>query len=336
MIKISSIIKSMALAVLLAATLSGCAHTGMALADDSTRNTNAPQTARFNIVTTIFPPYDWVREIIGSKACNFNLTFLTNSGVDLHSYQPSVRDIALIAASDMFIYIGGHSDFWVVDAISGSDDIIALNLMEVLGKSASQRHYHHHNCDDPDCHHEPHDDDNDDEHVWLSLPFAKTLVTAIADALSQLDPANAHYYYANLNAYISQLNALHEEYKTATRNATRDTLLFADRFPFRHLLQDYGLAHYAAFPGCHAETEASFATIAFLIGRVNELDLRHILVTETSDKALAATISRDSATRPQVLVLDSMQSVTTQNVQNGMTYISTMRNNLNILKEALN
>ena len=334
--------------------------------------TEAQTEDRFIIVTTIFPSYDWVRQILGDNVDNFNLSFLTDSGVDLHSYQPTVRDIALIASSDIFIYVGGKSDGWVTSVLNEAvnPNMIVINLMDVLGTAMMMEndhhhhdcdhhdcnhhhhhdcdhhdcnHHHHHCCDHHDCNHHHHHDCNhhhhfthEDEHIWLSLNFAKILSTAITEALIQLDPNNAYLYQTNLNAYIGELSVLGERYQTMIDSATVTTLLFADRFPFRYLMDDFGLTYYAAFPGCSAETEASFSTIAFLIGRVNDLGLTSIFVTESSDESLARTIARDSLMNPQILVLDSMQSVTARDVQSGITYLSIMENNLNILRETLN
>ena len=308
---------------------------------------------RINIVTTIFPSYDWAKQIIGDNANNFNLSFLTDSGVDLHSYQPTVSDITRIISSDIFIYVGGKSDEWITSILSNATNanMITINLMAVLGEAMMLNehhhdceHHHHHDCDHHhhDCeHHHHHDCDyhhliHEDEHIWLSLNFAKILSTAIAEAIIQLDPSNAELYYINLETYIKKLSDLNARYQDMVESATTTTLLFADRFPFFHLLNDFGLTHYAAFPGCSAETEASFSTIAFLIGRINDLGLTNILVTESSDHALARTISRDSVMNPQIRVLDSMQSVTSRDVQDGVTYLSIMENNLTILRATLN
>jgi len=334
-------------------------------------NAAAANEAEFTVITTIFPTYDWVRQILGERAGNFNLSFLTDTGIDLHSFQPSVSDMARIMNADVFIYVGGHSDGWVENVLreANNPNQVFINLMHVLGDAVyTQAHgcthpecdhdhghhhhghhhgHHHHDCDDPDCehdydhhhhhhyHHECSHDHHYDEHVWLSLPFAKTITAAIAEALIALDPANETIYRANVNAYIGELWLLHAEFQSMVNAAPRNTLLFADRFPFHHLLHDYNLRHYAAFPGCTAESEASFSVMANLISRVNDLQLTTLLVTETSDKNIARTIARDADGDPQVLVLHSLQSVTARDVQAGKTFLSVKRNNLEVLREAL-
>ena len=175
-----------------------------------------------------------------------------------------------------------------------------------------------------------------DEHVWLSLKNAETLCGAIADALAQIDPDNKDTYAANAAAYIQKLSALDGEYQKAVDAASTKTVLFGDRFPFRYLVDDYGLSYYAVFVGCSAETEASFETISFLAKKVDELKLPCVLTIEGAQHKIAETIVQNTAEKNQkVLTMDSMQSTTSKDVANGVTYLSIMENNLSVLKEAL-
>ena len=176
-----------------------------------------------------------------------------------------------------------------------------------------------------------------DEHVWLSLKNAETLCSAITDALEEIDPANKDAYAANAASYLEKLAALDGEYQTVADNAARKTVLFGDRFPFRYLVDDYGLSYYAAFAGCSAETEASFETISFLAGKVDELGLPCVLTIEGAQHKIAETIVQNTAEKNQsILTLDSMQSTTSTDVANGTTYLSVMESNLDVLKQALN
>jgi len=301
-----------------------------------------PTGKSLSIVSTIFPQYDWVLQILGDRAGFKDLTLLINNRIDLHNYQPAVSDIAKISTCDLFIYVGGESDEWV-EAVLGqaiNRDMVVINLLELLGDSAlndepledgsSHSHHHHH-------HHHADDEDEYDEHVWLSLKNAIVFCTAISDALSSLDPELSEVYEANLAAYIERLSALDKDYVLAVTEANGNTLLFADRFPFRYMLCDYGLNYYAAFPGCSAETEASFQTVVFLARKIDELGLVSVMVTESADQSIAGTIIRSSRARnQQILVLDSMQSSNTEDWQRGVTYLSVMESNLRVLKEALN
>ena len=532
--------------LMLASVLAGCASeqvnndTNPETKPDASANTDvnakpaaekAPEKS-LKIVTTIFPEYDWVREVLGDQAENDELTMLLDNGVDLHSYQPTADDIVKISDCDLFIYVGGESDGWVDDALKNATNknMKVIDLLEVLGDSVKAEevvegmqetehdHGHDHskevstfeddevqdrslsdwagdwqsaypfaldgtlddafaamaeegemtadeyktyyqngyktditNIDiegdhieftyedgkkvgsdykyvgyyiqnwstgtkaamyrfeaedkdsgapvyiefndhmiepaaehfhirmsnesfdaivDPEnswptffpadmtgeeiCEHmEGHDHDEDedheheegeeheheeekDEHVWLSLKNAEVLVNAISASLQELDPDNKATYAANSSAYIEKLSALDGEYQAAVDAATYQTVLFGDRFPFRYLVDDYGLSYYAAFVGCSAETEASFETISFLAKKVDELGLPCVLTIEGAQHKIGETIVQNTAEKNQkVLTMDSMQSTTSKDVKNGTTYLSVMEQNLSVLKEAL-
>ncbi len=341
------------------------------------------------VVTTIFPIYDWTRQIIGENE-NTNLVLLLDNGVDLHSYQPSAQDIMTISTADLFIYVGGESDEWVEDVLESAmnPDLVSISLTEAMGEDLKEEeivegmqhehdhehdhdheegeeHDHDHEDEDHD-HDEDHDEDHDhdheedhdheddhdgehdhdhdhehedeyDEHVWLSLRNARKLTAAIAEALAGIDAANADAIRENAAAYDSKLQELDAKYTEAVENAAQKTVLFGDRFPFRYMTDDYGLTYYAAFTGCSAESEASFETIAFLAGKADELNLPAVLTIEGGNHKIADTVISASAKADRkVLTMNSMQSVTAEDVKNGMTYLSIMEENLNVLKEALN
>ena len=488
--------------------LAGCGKKNAAEKGESDSN-------KLSIVTTIFPEYDWVKEILGDKAESTDLTMLLSSGVDLHSYQPTADDIVKISDCDLFLYVGGESDGWVESVLKNAANrkMKAINLLEVLGDSVKTEeivegmqedgHDHGHSHDeqltendiedrtlsdfagawkslhpfllngdlDKFCEHRAEEDEdssttkdtywekykaswqcdaekisingdtitftyadgktvsaeytyagyqpkrndegkirsvryqfktasadapkyvqfndhghepgeaehfhiyfgNDgfdalmsgktnpffvkdalsvedildelmghdhgeekDEHVWLSLKNAETLVGAISDALQELDPDNKDTYAANAAAYIEKLSTLDGAYQSAVDGAAHKTVLFGDRFPFRYLVDDYGLGYYAAFAGCSAESEASFETVSFLAKKVDELGLPCVLTIEGKNHKLAETIVQSTAGKNQkVLTMDSMQSMTSKDVANGATYLSVMEQNLSVLKEAL-
>lgn len=292
------------------------------------------------IVATTFPLYDWVRQVLGHSGGNVELTLLMENGVDLHSYQPSVEDIAKISGCDLFIYVGGESEKWIADALKTANnrDMVAVNLLEALGDRVKTEELAEGMEDDhgheEDEHHA--DAEKPDEHVWLSLKNARAACGKIADALEEKDPQNAKAYAANAAAYGEKLAALDAKYQEAADSGTTKTLLFGDRFPFRYLLEDYGLNYYAAFPGCSAETEASFETIVFLADKLDELRLKDVLVIETSDQSIAKTIVQSTAEKNQsILVMDSMQAITMKEVEAGETYLSVMEKNLTVFKQAL-
>lgn len=307
-----------------AAVLSGCAPQ-----DDSAASN------KLNIVTTIFPAYDWVREILGDETDRAEITMLLDSGVDLHSYQPTVDDIVKISDCDLFLYVGGESDGWVEDALKNAPnkERKVIRLLDVLGDSAKAEETV------AGMQEEEHDHEEEaeyDEHIWLSLKNAQVLVAAISEALQETDPARKDTYAANAAAYVEKLSALDGEYRAAVDSGKYKTLLFGDRFPFRYLADDYGLDYYAAFPGCSAETEASFETVSFLAGKMDALGLPCVLTIEGTQHKIAETIVQNTAQKnQQILTMDSMQAVTANDAASGVSYLSIMEKNLSVLKKAL-
>ena len=319
------------------------------------------------IVTTIFPIYDWVRQILGDR--DADVTMLMDSGVDLHNFQPTAQDILTIAQCDLFIFVGGESDEWTEDVLTTTQNehLTAINLLDALGDEVKEEeivegmeHEHDHDEDedhededhdehdhDEDEDHDEHDHDEDedheeheheaDEHVWLSLRNAEKLVQAIAGTIANLDPDQADLYHTNAKNYIEKLQALDAQYAETVNAAAFKTLLFGDRFPFRYLADDYGLTYYAAFAGCSAETEASFQTILFLAQKVDELRLPAVLTIENPKTRIAETVVNATQSKDQKIVaMNSLQGVTAQEVREGVSYLSVMESNLSVLREALN
>ena len=369
-----------ALAVAVCGIFAGCSKTGTETKSSTKSVTSATSSAaasstastkseaktddankKFSVVCTIFPEYDWIRQLVGDKKDNYEITYLLDKGVDLHSYQPTAEDIAKIANCDLFVYVGGESDGWVNDALkeSKNDKMQVVNLLETLGKNVKpeevvegmqeeDEHDHDHDHDDKDHDDKDHDhDDKDhdhdheeeteyDEHVWLSLRNATALVNTLAEKLQTIDPENKDYYAGTAADYTAKLGDLDSRYLATIKKAKVKTVLFGDRFPFRYLVDDYGLKYYAAFVGCSAETEASFETVAFLAKKTDDLKLKSVLVIENSDQKIAKKIVETTKDKNQnIVVLNSMQSITNEDIANGATYISIMESNLKALASAL-
>ena len=472
----------------------------------------------FSVVCTIFPEYDWVKEILGDHAENVELTYLLDSGVDLHSFQPTADDIMKISTCDLFIYVGGESDEWVEDALdeATNKDMKVINLMDILGDSAKveelkegmqddehdhnhekkevtedrtladyegewqsvypfmndkfkeetvsymaeaegfddedeawdffykgnetdvryvnikgnniefvkedgsktsgkyeydgfysdcwgetsiryqfkntdssseapkyvqfddhlnystkAEHFHiycgdngtemldikynwptyypadiksedemiheflkHYITDEGEDEHEDGEEEYD-EHVWLSLKNAKVLCAEIENNIAAIDPANSADYKANLDSYVAKLSELDNSFQTLVDSSSVKTLVFGDRFPFRYFVDDYGLDYYAAFIGCSAETEASFQTIAFLADKVAELDCKTIFTLENSSKDIANTIISASGKSVDIAELNSLQSVSKDDISSGATYLSLMQKNYDVLSAVL-
>ena len=323
--------------LMLVGMLAGC--TNQAEMPTVTATPPGPQTGsaadeKIKIVTTIFPEYDWVREILGDKGDSAEITMLLDNGVDLHSYQPTADDIIKLSDCDLFVYVGGESDGWVEGALksAANKDRKVIHLLEILGDSVKEEE----TVEGMQEEEEDNEEKEYDEHVWLSLKNAKTLVGAISAALQEIDPDNKDAYAANAEAYGQKLSALDAECQKAVSAGTYKTLLFGDRFPFRYLVDDYGLSYYAAFAGCSAESEASFETVSFLARKVDEGKLPCVLTIEGKNHKIAETIVQNTAGKNQkILTMDSMQSTTSQDVAGGTTYLSLMEKNLDVLKEAL-
>ena len=330
------------------AGISGC---GQSAAAESAQN------RKISIVCSIFPEYDWVKQIMGDKADNAEITYLLGNGADLHNYRPTSDDIIKISGCDLFIHVGGESDEWAEDALAGAvnKDMKVIDLIGTIGDNVrteeikegmqdEDEHHHDHDYedghdDDHDDEHEHHHDDDEpeyDEHVWLSVKNAKLICTEIADKLCALDPSNDGTYKANLAAYTAELDKLDSDFAALVGNASEKTLIFGDRFPFRYFTDDYGLDYYAAFVGCSAETEASFETVVFLAQKADELNAKTIYTIENSDKSIAQTIINSTAAKDgKIAELNSLQSVSREQADGGETYISLMRKNYEVLKETL-
>ncbi len=298
------------------------------------------QKKKIQVVCATFPAYDWVRQVAGDKANDCEITYLMGNGVDLHSYQPTVEDVAKISNADLFVYVGGESDGWAEDAVKAANNqsLHTVSMLEAVGDAAVEEEV----IEGMEKEAEEGDAEGGeegpeyDEHVWLSLRNAQTIVDAIAKQLLSIDPQGAADYAKNADAYKAELAKLDDRYVSAVKASTKNTVVFADRFPFRYLADDYGLSYYAAFVGCSAETEASFKTVTFLAKKVDELGLKSVLVIEGSDQAIARTVVENTKSKDQeILVMDSLQATTNADVAAGKSYLSAMEKNLDVLSAAL-
>ena len=310
-------------------------------------NAKSLANKKVSVVATIYPQYDWLKNILGEYADKVDLKLLIKNGTDLHSYKPSAQDIASIANADLVVYVGGESDEWIEKALEATPKAgrMQVNLMQVLGDRVKEEevvegmqaeeeaeehegeHHHHEHAEAPE----------NDEHIWLSLKNAQVLVKNLAESVSKIDTANAPVYRANAIIYASKLHDLDWAYDSTVSNASQKTILFGDRFPFRYMVDDYGIKYYAAFVGCSAESEASFETVAFLAGMMDSLSLPVIFTIDGSRSNVALAVrnaSKNSKSVP-VLQLNSMQSVTDEQIRSGVDYMSIMKSNLETLKKGL-
>lgn len=292
---------------------------------------------KINIVCTVFPQYDWLRNIIGEGNERVELTLIVKNGADLHSYAATVRDIVEISSADMLVYVGGESDAWIEDAMAeaSNKNMQRVNLLSLVGERAlcvpdtEEEHHHEHE-------HGHEHGESVDEHIWLSLKNAEIIVRALARELSELDPEGNEEYTKNAEEYCKTLSELDGRYEKTVADSPRDTLLFADRFPFVYLMNDYGINYYAAFSGCSADSEASFGTVARLGKIIDEYSLSAVMTVDSGQTNIASAVIEVSSRKDcRVLSLDSMQSVRQSDIDGGVSYISIMEQNLKVLGMAL-
>ena len=349
---------------------------------------NKTKDQKISVVTTIFPQYDFVRQIAGDSV---DLKMLLKPGEETHSYEPTPQDIIAIQNSDLFIYVGGENDSWVEDILESMPDngrktlkladcVDTVEEEHVEGMKEERGHDHeehdheeHGHDSESDTHldqdsdaeeehllqeqevQETHSDadseaqtdgehGNDssetvsvheiDEHVWTSPKNAEKIVERITDLLCEADEAHAAEYQTNAADYEQQLEELDQEFRDVVDHSERNLLIFGDRFPFRYFADEYGLDYYAAFSGCASDTEPSAATMAFLINKVKEEQVPTVLKMELSNDNISKAIAEAAGT--DVKVFYSCHNLTAEEFENGETYISMMKKNVETLKEVLN
>lgn len=285
------------------------------------------QTDQLKIVSTIFPGYDFARAIAGDNA---DITMLIYPGSEIHSFEPSPQDIINIQDSDVFIYVGGESEAWVEKIIANLDTnhTKIVRMMDAVDLVKEEL------VEGMEPEHEDEDEVEYDEHVWTSPLNAIKIVESIRDALVNADPQNANYYQTATTDYTEQLAQLDSDIRTTLSDTTHHTLIFGDRFPLRYFVEEYNLQYYAAFPGCSDQTEASTATLAFLINKIKSENIKYIFTIELSNQAVARTIAAETGT--EILEFHSLHNISKSDFDSGKTYLQIMHQNLTNLKRALN
>lgn len=296
----------------------------------------AKQEEGLSVVATIFPQYDFARQVMGSSD---DLTMLLRPGQEVHSYEPTPQDIIAIQNCDLFIYVGGESDAWIEDVLEGMDTshMVILSLMDLVDPLEEDtdsvlENPEEHSHEDGEATH-LHEEEYD-EHVWTSPKNAMLITQAICNALCNINPSNAQIYRQNTVAYLEQLEELDQDFREVIGSASRDTLIFGDRFPLLYFVREYGLNYYAAFPGCASETEPSAATVARLIDLVREEQVPVVYQIELSNGNIARSIADSSGAKVETFY--TCHNITRDDFNAGETYLSLMERNVNSLKEALN
>ena len=325
------------------------------------------EDGRMKVVTTIFPPYDFARAISGEEE-RAGVRMLLAPGEEVHSYEPTPLDIKEIQNCDLFIYVGAENDVWVDRILENMGDqkpetlrlvdltdTVAEEIVEGMMQERGHDHGEEEGHDHEDSHEEEEEHDYEDsheeeehahsgdsshaeheeadEHVWTSPVKAAQITEAIAQKMAQIDPANADYYMANAGDYEAQILDLDEQFRQITEHAERSTLVFGDRFPIRYFAEEYGLDYYAAFPGCSSESEPSASTLAFLIDKVREEQIPVVFSIEFSNGNIARAICESTGAVQRTFY--SCHNVTKEQMLGGATYVSMMRENLDVIREAL-
>ena len=314
--------------------------------DADKNNKEKTNDGKIKVVSTIFPIYDFTKNIAGD---NVNIQMIIRPGIEIHSFNATPADIINIQNSDVFIYIGGESEAWaekVVDSMDTNgkkiiklmDYVKALDEEIVEGMEHEEGHNH-----EKESNHDEHEDYIEeshthegiyDEHIWTSPKNAKLMVTAICNALSEIDANNADLYNANADKYNQELTALDNEIKNTVASSKRKNIVFGDRFPFRYLAEEYGLEYRAPFTGCSSQVDASPKTIAYLIDYIKDNKIPYLYYIELSNEKIANTLIEQ--TGAEKLKLHSVQNVSKEEFDSGATYLSIMRDNLESLKKGLN
>lgn len=290
-----------------------------------------------NIVCTVFPAYDFAREIAGEKA---NVVLLVPPGSEAHSFEPTPQDVIRIENCDLLLCNGGESEAWLEEILEGREnDILTLTMMDCVetleeetkeGMQATEHSHEEHN----EHEHEEHGHEEEyDEHVWTSPVNAELIVSALCERLCEIDPENGSFYRANWKNYVAELQELDAAIRKTVENGKFDTLIFADRFPVRYFVEEYGLDYYAAFPGCADDTEPSARTVAFLIDKVREEGIPAVMFIEFSNEKMADVICEDTGC--EKLLFHSCHNVSAEQLKKGVSYLELMWANVESLKEAL-
>lgn len=330
--------------LILGMMLTGCGMSGQQTEQNGGKEQNKVENEKISVVATIFPQYDFVRQIAGE---NVELKMLLKPGEETHSYEPTPQDIIAIQNSDLFIYVGGENDAWVEDILESMpnngrktlklvDCVDTVEEEHVEGMKEERGHDH----DEDDAEHEEHGQEEThsvheiDEHVWTSPLNAVKIVEQIKEELCEIDSENASDYEENAEAYVAQLKELDQEFQDVVDHSKRKLMIFGDRFPFRYFAEAYGLDYYAAFSGCASDTEPSAATMAFLINKVQDENIKTVLKMELSNENIAKAIAE--ATNADVKEFYSCHNLTAEQFADGETYLSLMEKNVETLREVLN
>lgn len=283
-------------------------------------------SGKLKIISTVFPPYDLARQIAGDNA---EISILLPPGSEIHNYEPSAKDMIAIRNCDIFLYIGGENEQWVEKLINSNDteNVTAVKLIDYVPTLSEDEDEHDHDHD----HEHEHETD---EHIWTSPKNAQLMLSAVYDAICKVDPSNKQTYTKNKDAYAKQLSDLDNAYRSAVDNAKNKTIVLADKFPFRYLAHEYGLEFSSAFAACSDESEPGVSTMIKLTKTIKENNIPAVYYLEFSSTKIADTLCDETGATK--LMLHSCHNVSKQDIENNVSYVDLMKQNLENLKLTLN
>lgn len=284
------------------------------------------------VVATMFPAFDFARVICGGRC---TITLLVPPGAEAHSFEPTAQDLIRIESCDLLICNGGESESWLESLLEGAEGdfarVVMLDCVEALEEEEKEGMQLAHGHEEHDGH-EEHETEYD-EHVWTSPRNAARICRAICELLCALDPEGETLYRGNCERYCAELDRLDAAFREIAASGRLHCLIFADRFPVRYFVEEYGLDYYAAFPGCADETEPSARTVAFLIDRVRETGTPTVLYIEYSNQKMADVICEDTGCGKARF--HSCHTLSAADFKSGASYLSLMWENTESIKEAL-
>ena len=283
-------------------------------------------SGKLKIISTVFPPYDLARQIAGDNA---EISILLPPGSEIHNYEPSAKDMIAIRNCDIFLYIGGENEQWAEKLINSNDteNVTAVKLIDYVPTLSEDEDEHDHD-------HEHEHEHETDEHIWTSPKNAQLMLSAIYDAICKVDPSNKQTYTKNKDAYAKQLSDLDNAYRSAVDNAKNKTIVLADKFPFRYLAHEYGLEFSAAFAACSDESEPGVSTMIKLTKTIKENNIPAVYYLEFSSTKIADTLCDETGATK--LMRLSCHNVSKQDIENNISYVDLMKQNLENLKLTLN
>ena len=283
-------------------------------------------SGKLKIISTVFPPYDLARQIAGDNA---EISILLPPGSEIHNYEPSAKDMIAIRNCDIFLYIGGENEQWAEKLINSNDteNVTAVKLIDYVPTLSEDEDEHDHD-------HEHEHEHETDEHIWTSPKNAQLMLSAVYDAICKVDPSGKQTYTKNKDAYAKQLSDLDNAYRSAVDNAKNKTIVIADKFPFRYLAHEYGLEFSAAFAACSDESEPGVSTMIKLTKTIKENNIPAVYYLEFSSTKIADTLCDETGATK--LMLHSCHNVSKQDIENNVSYVDLMKQNLENLKLTLN